>query len=163
MNISEKELEDWIFNADSETLAQIGLEEFSNCKRFRQVTIGDYGRADIITVSKSYNEFVQKTYPMLDINIYELKINPVTSEDIDQVLRYSTAVSELFNNRAIAPSVNMQCYLIAPSITSGHYILNHSDVVFITYEFDIAGFKFTEHKNDWCKGNGALTYNDIKL
>lgn len=82
MKFLEKDLEDIIFNADNESLQSRGLEIRGFKKR--QLNIGNYGIADIVTFERSnyideeYAEYVggeNKTHSRPIITVYELKKN----------------------------------------------------------------------------------------
>ena len=167
MQFSEKELETWIFNSHPDELSdkgfQINLSEHH--KKYRQIELGCYGRLDIITIGKDYEDFpMEGTYPHLIINIIELKIQKITADDIDQVLRYKYAVEEILKNKnKINSSREINCYLVGPEIQSGHFISNViEDLYLVEYSFNLSGFQFKTNSGGWRRGDGGLKYGNIK-
>lgn len=83
MDFLEKDLEDIIYDSlinDYDCLIERGFHnsfeysyEEQNLRGFRQLKIGNYGIADIVTVSKLYDMQNGKLLPYLNIDIYELK------------------------------------------------------------------------------------------
>ena len=68
MKFLEKDLENIIWESDNEKLREKGLEIYG--KKFRQIRIGNYGVADLITVDRRKDCFDGN---FLDITVYELK------------------------------------------------------------------------------------------
>lgn len=81
---------------------------------------------------------------------------------IDQLLRYKRGVQEVLS---MNPKINIEiyCHLVAPKISSGHYINNSvNNLRIVTYEYSLHGIKFKSNFGGWFKGSGDLTFNDIK-
>lgn len=133
---------------------ELGDSSYGGGKLFRQLTIGGYGRTDLIHVAR-----VDRT---LNIDIIELKKYDVDNKAMMQVVKYYTGLMEYLNerNNNINYSVNM--------IIIGKSIKTSCDSVFIynlipnlhyyTYEFcPFNGLMFTDIKKGW-----VLTNNNFK-
>ena len=167
MQITEKELESIICKnlttqEGCEKLLERGLHINSKPNRiFRQLDLNPYGRADIITATKHsfYSESMQTICSHICLHIYELKIEPLKSDDIDQLYRYAQALKEITDDRRNHYSI--ECTLIGPSVNSGHYIFNHLDCGMFTFEYTIEGILFSSSNSGWHKGTGNLSLSDI--
>jgi hypothetical protein len=71
MKFLEKDLEDIIWEASNERLQENGLD--ISGKKYRQLRIGNYGIADIVSVTKPYYHEYFKKHQKGIITIYELK------------------------------------------------------------------------------------------
>jgi hypothetical protein len=163
MEITEKDLEDLIFD----DLLDGGYELVNrNFNPFlvqmslpnrvlwaRQVQLPGYGVADII----GYSRFMG----VLHVDIYELKNQPLKSQDFEQVLRYKTAVREALDNMKRRFEYNINCSLVGPSIESGHFIHNFSNVKLFTFTYSLRGIEFEWHSTGWRNGKGNLKLTDI--
>jgi hypothetical protein len=167
MEILEKDLEDLIFGAlgnEPSVLHSIGFKtdlmmtpNNNNVYWFRQVNLKGYGIADIIGYSR-----IGKS---IHVDIIELKNVPLTSKDFDQVFRYKTAIEEALKNRLKGRNlyVWVNCYLVGPSIDSGHYIQNNSMITLFTFKYGLHGFIFEPHRGGWCRDGGILELGDISF
>ncbi len=95
MKFSEKNLEDIIFSTPTPLLQQRGLD--IEGAKLRQVRLGIYGVADLITVNKVYVDTIQedrsvKRIPYLLIDIFELKQGKISFETFVQILKYGRGV-----------------------------------------------------------------------
>lgn len=91
MKFLEKDLEDIIFESDNSDLQDRGLDIFGTKKR--QVRIGNYGVADLVTFQKpEYNTQTKLFMNPPIITIYELKKGTVDVESFFQLVRYATGI-----------------------------------------------------------------------
>lgn len=94
MNFLEKDLEEIIFETGGEKIRERGLciKGFS----FRQLKIGNYGIADIVTFERDYSE------PMLaKITVFELKKNEIGVSAFLQALRYVRGIDSYLKHRGV--------------------------------------------------------------
>lgn len=98
MNILEKELEDLLYEAmltdeGVEKLRERGL--YCNGQPYRQVNLGAYGIADIITIGVYQEPGCNKH---LIINVYELKKDAINGSTFFQALGYCKAIREVVDH-----------------------------------------------------------------
>lgn len=94
MDFLEKDLEEIIFNASSEQLEEKGL--FLQGKRFRQLRIGNYGIADLVT-AEQVEIFPNRSG--LRITIYELKKDKIGIAAFLQAVGYMKGISSFLEKR----------------------------------------------------------------
>jgi hypothetical protein len=162
MQISEKELEDYIFedltfNSGMGMLSR-GLTTFHNrllksdiicqSKWLRQVDLGPYGRADIIGYYRYKGRII--------VELFELKVVPIESGDIDQICRYQKAIEDYFGDKF---SLEIYKYLIGTDIRSGHYIHNMlDDLIIAEFHYSLFGISFKSHSGAWSR-NESKSFN----
>ena len=91
MELLEKELEDIVFKSPNRLLQDRGLDIFG--KKYRQVSLYNYGIADIITFRKHYSP--QVDLHTLTIDIWELKKDQVNINTLMQACRYVKAIKRI--------------------------------------------------------------------
>ena len=97
MDFLEKNLEEIIFNADDNRLKARGLD--ISGRRFRQLKIGNYGIADLVTANISCTiEYNPKKY--YDITVYELKKDNVDIDTFLQALKYARGIISYLGQRS---------------------------------------------------------------
>jgi hypothetical protein len=102
MNFLEKDLEQIVYETNSKTLENRGLEDVQG-KRFRQFRVGNYGIADMITFEKpealidkhGVYQFHDKAY----ITVYEFKKDKIGVSAFMQALGYAKGISSYLNKR----------------------------------------------------------------
>ena len=122
MNFLEKDLEDIIFETDNDLLFEHGL--FIDGQKKRQVRIGNYGIADLITCSRrecdlhsvrignygiadlitcSRRECDLHSYPStyLDITVFELKKDILDNNAFFQAIKYARGIQSYLEYRKI--------------------------------------------------------------
>jgi hypothetical protein len=99
MNFLEKDLEDIIFTTPSESLEKVGLS--IRGKRLRQLKIGNYGIADLVTFQKPVYSLKSKTHWEGTITIYELKKNEINISTLMQCARYLTGIKSYMKSRGL--------------------------------------------------------------
>jgi len=140
----ERTLEDIIYNTSKGDLVMRGL--FIEGKRFRQVRLGNYGIADMITVKSS------RDYPWddhyLSITVYELKKDEININTLLQASRYIKGIERYFKKTG-----RFEKFDIRYSIELiGNKVEDNSDFVFLidfidnfkcyTYSYDFDGISF---------------------
>ena len=171
MKFLEKDLEEIIYetyNKDRVQLARRGLNICGVVKR--QLRIGNYGVADLVTFEKEYDyeyeyecEEAIKCYsvPYLIITVYELKKDKIGISAYLQAVKYTKGLQEYFNEKGFNQEIKFNIVLIGNDIdSSGSFcfipsIFNNVD--FYKYSYDVDGLVF-ERQNGYC-----LTNNGFKL
>jgi hypothetical protein len=157
MQISERELEDLIYNTIKqpggfEKLDKKGLDVVGDV--YRQVNIPPYGIIDLLSVD--IDTAGDNDRLCINVDIYELKIIPLKYEHLGQVFRYKTAIERLIRNiNDYRFNYMVRCTLIVPQID------NNDDIVFLlnglsqlgfriyTYEYTIDGIEFNQDGCGW--------------
>lgn len=153
MDFLEKDLEEIIYNADRELLAEKGLNVNGILKR--QLRIGNYGVADLVSFKREYEErflINDKIIPELRITIYELKKEKIGISAFLQALGYLKGLDRYFKHRNFEFKIIFEIVLIGKSIDDNSnfiyltdYIINDDTTEFLscyTYQYAIDGIKF---------------------
>lgn len=163
MDFLEKDLEEIIFNTDSQTLYNRGLYVFG--KRKRQLKIGQYGIADMITLKRPclhpYLNFPVKGV----VTVYEFKKDTINVSAFLQAVRYLKGIQRYLEKRNKNHLYDYEICLVGKSIdlnSSFSYLTDivssnigetpmHFDSRFslsvYTYSYDIDGLMFTQEYN----------------
>lgn len=156
MTFLEKNLEDIIWESDNEKLQERGLP--IEGKKFRQLRIGNYGIADIITVQKCRSWVTSQSY--LKITIYEFKKEKVGISAFLQAIKYAKGIQSYMSKRKITE-------FTLDIVLCGNKIDKQSDYIYICdlfyndfnqytkiqtvknyeYNYDIDGISFERIKN----------------
>lgn len=149
MKFLEKDLEQIIYESSNKLLREKGLN--IRGKKYRQLRIGNYGIADIISVRR-YED-------CLYINIYELKKDKAGISAFLQAIRYAKGIKDYLEHRDFSHDVKFGICLIAKEIdtTSDYIYLEQftSNSMYgvgfslrnYSYKYDIDGIKFTPEEN----------------
>lgn len=147
MDFLEKDLEDIIFNTSYDELSDRGL--FIGPIKRRQVSIGNYGRVDIIAFTKMPGVTGENTirYPdPIEIDIIELKNKEINYSAFIQAIGYAKGVKEYLNKRNIKFEYNINIILIGREMdlkSSFAYIPDiFSNVYLYTYKYNFNGIYF---------------------
>lgn len=162
MKFLEKNLEDIICESDRELLYERGL--IIKGILFRQLRIGNYGVADIVTISREPNEdYYAKemiiTRPI--ITVYELKKDVIGIDAFIQAIGYINGIKSYLEKRGIFSNAIYRMVLIGSDIDNSKacYLpdiipsnVDDSDFIsMMTYDYllegilfkDISGYKLT--------------------
>jgi hypothetical protein len=148
MIISEKELEDMIFNADREELENRGLWMPKNLRR--QVRIGNYGIADIVGFERGC---MAKGYQSNStIYVYELKKDEIDISTFMQSIRYAKGITSYFRHKKYL-NLNISIVLIGGTINMASDFLYLPDILscedinleLYTYSLNFNGIFFKSH------------------
>lgn len=127
MNILEKDLEEIISTTPTSKLNEKGL--FLNGVCYRQTQLGNYGKSDLIYISKEYEPYdfngKIKYRPFLKVQICELKKDKAGISAFFQAIRYAKGVKRYFTLRGFDNFI-IEIVLIAPKIDTT------SDYIFLT-------------------------------
>lgn len=165
MNFLEKDLEQIIFETPNDILEEMGL--YLEGKKYRQLSIGNYGRADIIYASRCTRLRASKEFPVrpfLHINVLEIKKDTISVSAFLQALRYCKGIKDYFLHRKKSFSCVFTITLIGRQIdfksdliylsemVSSDRIYTYdaiADINFYSYDYGIDGISF---KEEWGYG-----------
>jgi hypothetical protein len=149
MNFLEKNLEDIIFNTPNELLQERGLS--INGQKKRQIKIGDYGIADVISFYLDRVVNYDSSYVIyLHIEIYELKQNKIDYNALKQVVRYRKGIEHYFKKRGGNIQTSISIKLIGNEIDKSDfvYLIDYVDnLSCYTYSYDFNGINFKLENN----------------
>ncbi|GAB3939191.1 hypothetical protein [Larkinella terrae] len=165
MELSEKDLEDSIYNAAIDSYGRLFLEERGltlNGKIFRQVNLGDYGIADLITIhyigkKKNIHNPDGKPIKTILITVYELKKGLVGLATYGQLHRYMRGVQELAKTTRANKSggVDIQVWINGTLIGDGIESIDAWDLITSSpgmsayiYKFGFDGLSFIQIERD---------------
>jgi len=172
MEFLEKDLETIIWEASDEQLEKTGL--YFSGRRFRQLKIGNYGIADLITAEKTpivdYDRKTKKETFMgsyLNITIYELKKDKIGVSAFLQAISYAKGIKDylekrefnnfIFNIVLVGKSVDLSGSVCFLEDLIGFTIFDDSisdnfgkieSLSFYTYSVNIDGLRF-ENKSGY--------------
>ena len=157
MEFLEKDLEQIIWESDNELLEEKGLDIFG--KKYKQLKIGNYGIADVISVEKCYHYFghIDKEIPFLNITVFELKKEKVGISAFLQALKYCRGIKTYLEENKPEIRFKLKISLISKTVdTSGEFVyitdlINHDlsgdfglikSIDFYSFKYDINGIIF---------------------
>lgn len=152
MEFLEKDLEQIIWETDSETLHDRGLPFYG--KRYRQLKIGNYGIADLVTFKRGIG------FNHINFNVVELKKDGVNFSTLSQACGYVKGISRYLEIRGFTSTGTIT--LIGKSIDVSNnscYIPDVFDdmVSVFTYKIDINGLWFDSHQGYKLRDEGFTT------
>lgn len=171
MNILEKEIEDivWDYANDKDKrpkLQQRGLYGIFPVN-FRQVDLGTYGRADMISVQRTSCDKYNTS--RLIINVIELKKDEINASVFFQAIRYCRGIERMLNKKYNLHEIKFQITLIGKTIDTRNdfcYITDIFPQVFIyTYEIDMEKGILFSQQSGFYKHNemrGCINFEDKK-
>ena len=170
MNFLEKDLEQIIYEADKELLADKGLRV--NGKLLRQVRIGNYGIADLVSIERPYYHTYFEFHCKGTITIYELKKENISVSAFLQAVGYVKGIMRWMeqhpkNIEIISTSnYDINIVLIGKNIDKKSEFLYLADLLntdnlgdnslldsfnlsleMFTYDYDFNGINFTKIEN----------------
>jgi len=147
MNFLEKELEQIIFEASNDQITKRGLPVYG--KKYRQLRIGNYGVADLVTIQRQYISY--HPYHVLYVSIYELKRDRINVSTFLQALSYAKGIKSFLEKRLnVLLHFNIYCVGKHMDIESSYSYLSEflTDSNFcvrnFTYKYEIDGISFEE-------------------
>ena len=149
MEFLEKNLEDIIFETSSDDLKERGL--YVRGKRYRQLRIGNYGIADMVTIDKDYLEDTHYPIPVINITVFEFKKNLIDTDTLTQASRYVKGIQRYFDlhEKFLNDIVNFRIVLVGKTISKGNDFTFLSDYVenlgVFTYDYNFDGINFEKH------------------
>tara|TARA_R110000796_G_C14502384_1_gene429013 strand:- start:572 stop:1108 length:537 start_codon:yes stop_codon:yes gene_type:complete len=170
MEFLEKDLEEIIYNAYKDypigdsPLYEKGLDINGFIKR--QVRVGDYGVADLVTLEKGFSHqiypFFENCYHIgknnieyekaIRITVYELKKDKIGISAFLQAVNYAKGIKEFLLKRGYSTNqIDLRIVLIGKTVdVSGSFIFLTDlfyQISFYTYKYDFNGIYFTEEKD----------------
>lgn len=157
MKFLEKDLEEIIYTSGRDVLEERGLS--IEGKLLRQVKIGNYGIADLISIRKPRLVKGKYGFPLSiepgEITIYELKKDQVGISAFLQSIRYLRGIKTYLEKRGKEHLFSISIVLIGDKIdTQGSFcfipdllLTNTEDmgiISFYTYKYCVDGIRFTE-------------------
>lgn len=165
MDFSEKVLEDIIWdNAQShegrKLLKERGL--FIRGKLFRQLELGNYGRADLVSI-----EYIPHS-DVIDVVVYELKKGCINVNALMQVARYVTALkSHGLDVGDWCSEIHISMCLIGDAIDkNGDFAFLYNDidnVEIYSYDYRLDGLYFCEVEKNWCRTEENINEDTIGM
>lgn len=161
MKFLEKDLEQIVFDTDPVLISSRGLDHFCGKwqQEFRQLNLGDYGIADIVTFNFETEE------KNLLVQVYELKQETVNTGTLLQALGYCKGVNEIIKaSKYLEPewTIEFEIILIGSKIdnkSSFCYLPDFLTNVFLyTYRYDYDGIYFSM-QNGYRVTNGKIPGN----
>lgn len=161
MEFLEKDLEEIIFNTNNRDLLNRGLSIYG--KKFRQVGIGNYGRADLVTFDKEYYPDEKNNLMIKPIvTVYELKKDKIGVSAFLQALGYVRGLEKYFDGRRPDLDIEFRIILIGRKLdthSSFSYLPDYLNgfLTNYTYSYNVDGLKFEAHYHYYLK-SGGVTY-----
>lgn len=157
MEFFEKDLETIIWESNNKKLQEKGL--LISGKKFRQLKIGNYGIADLITVEKCNYE-LNKSRPYLNITVYELKKEKAGISAFLQAVRYCKGIKTYLEQYKPNINFNLNIVLCSKKIDIESDYIYLCDLISISKEtnllnsienysfrFNIDGIEFINESN----------------
>jgi hypothetical protein len=138
MDFLEKDLEQIICETPNNILRQKGL--IIRGRKLRQVRIGNYGIADLVTYDRDDQD--------IHVNVYELKKEKIGISAYLQALGYAKGIRSYLKKRCPDRWVSISISLIGRDLdTSGNFpfITDFTTCSFYTYHYDFDGLTFKRH------------------
>jgi hypothetical protein len=154
MTFLEKDLEQIIYESGRDLLEEKGLS--IEGKLYRQLRIGNYGIADLVSVKRPFyfqwdKEHDQKLFKG-EIIIYELKKEKIGISAFLQSISYMKGIERYLEKRGKRDLFNLSICLIGKEIdTSGSFCflasIDEFPISLMTYSYNIDGINFIAHNN----------------
>lgn len=145
MDFLEKDLERIIFETDNKVLNEKGLR--ISGKKLRQVRLGNYGVADLITIARNFKIYEDYSYHIVVVTVYELKLAKVGVSAFLQAVGYAKAISSFCEKKYPGIPVTVIISLCGRSVdNSGSFCYIPSvvnGVSFTTYDYGVDGIIFS--------------------
>lgn len=162
MNFLEKDLEEIIYNADKEMLTERGLpyHPFETFKR--QLKIGNYGIADLVSFKKPYyNQYLKHKFKG-NITIHELKKDRISISTFLQAANYLKGIKSYLEQRDLDQNYDYTIRLIGKDLDMNSSFVYLPDIInsfsydhsieresclkleLYTYKYHIDGISFKE-------------------
>ena len=123
MEFLEKDLEQIIFETNNATLQERSL--WLRGKRFRQLKIGNYGIADIVTIDRPFRMDRDNIHIKGIIQVVELKKDKIGVSAFMQALGYAKGISSYLEKRDLLDLFTVEIVLV------GKYIDKNSSFIYL--------------------------------
>lgn len=145
MDFLEKDLEEIIFNSSKKSLSDRGLF-ITGGKFYRQLSIGNYGRADLVSFYRDES--------MVYITVTEIKKDKIGISAFLQAIGYARGIQRYINKRKPHMNISINIVLIGREIDKNSTfsylpsVLPYMDydmfLTCYTYRYDLDGLYFKE-------------------
>jgi hypothetical protein len=147
MDILEKELEDLFYHTlteDETLLCERGLYIYKKPDIVkRQLHIGKYGRADIVTLERSlWNPYQKRIEDQARIKIFEFKKGEINGDTLIQACTYLAGIKDWVdkNDKLMSTDLRYEIILVGRTIDLGDWIFlshlhNHIDTCLTVYKY----------------------------
>lgn len=165
MNFLEKDLEEIIFNADKSKLTESGLCVNEYETFYRQLRIGNYGVADIVSHDRPFYNKISGKHVKGHITVYELKKDKISVSAFLQALNYLNGIQSYLNIRRIKHNYDYTIRLIGRDYNKNSSFQNLPDIIYCDNHelhigcnpiFSIELYTYTQDNY------GLLTFTQIK-
>lgn len=148
MDLLEQDLEDIIYNAPRKELEERGLYIEGTIKR--QLRIGNYGTADLVTFTKYPKDIVDYR---IKVTIYELKKGKIGTDAFMQGIRYIKGIQDYLGRYRHLKYAYYELVLIGGKVDTNSSFLYLIDLLswgsfalkVCTYEYSYDGIRFSSH------------------
>lgn len=147
----EKDLETIIFETENTLICDRGM--FIRGEKKRQLRLGGYGVADIVTFRRVRNNppdfFNYKSH--IEITVYELKQKTINSTTLMQAYRYCKGIqSYIKQTRGFSFPIKFQVVLVGKELCNGDFCYVPDfipNLTVYTYSYDFDGISFNQEAN----------------
>ena len=158
MTFLEKDLEQIIFETPTEKLKEKGL--VIKGKLLRQVKIGNYGIADLISFERntSIDKDSEYFWQSIRITVYELKQQKINLNAMAQAARYVSGIEKYLESRKMFFDIDYNIVLIGKDIEMNGDFVYLSDFInnvrLTTYSYDVDGIRFENNSGYFLRDTG---------
>lgn len=156
MDFLEKDLERIIFETENEELQKRGF--YIDGKKFRQLRIGNYGIADLVTIKRHTTSCDGFTTQSVFVTIYELKLDKIGISAFLQAVGYAKGIQEYCIERFPTIEIIVNIILCGKSIdNSGSFCYIPSifrNIRYYVYEYTLNGLYFKRSDSYYLKNKG---------
>jgi hypothetical protein len=169
MKFLEKDLEQIIFESGRDSLREKGLPIYG--KLFRQLKIGNYGIADLVSFTRPRYQGSKRDYFVPgEISIYELKKDQIGISAFLQALTYAKGIQRYLEVKGYEDKYILNIVIIGKELDkSGSFCfipdmlamknqnfcsIEQGMISFYTYDYKIDGLVFTEELGYTIKNEG---------
>lgn len=161
MTFLEKDLEQIIYESGMDLLIDKGL--FIDGKRYRQVRIGNYGIADLITITKpTYYGKNRKKIQKGIVTVFELKKEKIGLSAFLQAVNYARGIQLYLEKRNKLHLYDIHITLVGKEVDLSGSLIYLTDLLSMTdfqlnyyrYHLNINGLVFIQESEYQLKDNG---------
>lgn len=138
-SIEEKELEDFLME-DPDNLVHIGIELSKNAKVYRQLSLGNYGRADIVCIDPSPGP---DGHFWFNVHIVELKKDQIDVNTLVQACRYLVGLRHHLRNstaqrEGLSHKFHYEITIVGSGFNATDWIYLSNIANFRAYTYDLS-------------------------
>lgn len=158
MKATEHELRDY-FLENPEALAKLLGEYWQPPYLFeREVTVGSYGRIDLLWLDIEPAEYSHNNKPTLYIKIFELKEGSIDHNAVGQICRYKRAIERARESVELSYNLNISGYLIGKNYSNGDVCYVADNIEWLSvyfYDLNFSNGLSLRWRNGWSFTNVA--------